>query len=237
MNYSFIRICRCASVITLCALLLALSLPCAQADSTWVYAVQISAVVQTSPPKITLNWEPDMDGAVSYTVSRKSKEATNWGPRTLLSGSLTNYTDTNVAAGVTYEYQIYKVATLGYIGFGHIYTGINAPLIESRGTVLQIVATNSAISPSNELGRLQTDLVDDGWKVIRHDVSSNGSPSNSLTGAINPKYGLWTIAFGNGLGRATTHGLGALLQDTANAGGFFLETTDAGSITLTPASP
>jgi hypothetical protein len=67
--------------------------------------------------------------------------------------------------------------------------------------------------------------------------TDSGSPSNSLTGAINPKSGVWTIAFGNGLGRATTQGLGALLQDTANAGGFFLQTTNAGSITLTPAPP
>ena len=32
----------------------------AKADSTWVYAVQISATVQVSPPQITLSWEPDM---------------------------------------------------------------------------------------------------------------------------------------------------------------------------------
>ena len=30
-----------------------------KADSTFVYAVQLSAVVQTNPPQIKLNWEPD----------------------------------------------------------------------------------------------------------------------------------------------------------------------------------
>jgi hypothetical protein len=64
-----------------------------------------------------------------------------------------------------------------------------------------------------------------------------GSPSNTLTGLLNPKNGLWTIAFGNGKGRATTPGLGAFLQNTGYAGGFFVGATNAGSITLAPASP
>lgn len=46
----------------------------AKADSTWVYAVQISATVQSSPPQITLSWEADMYGANRYTVFRKAKE-------------------------------------------------------------------------------------------------------------------------------------------------------------------
>ena len=54
-----------------------------KADSTWVYAVQISAVLQTNPPAITLSWIQDMYGAKSYTVYRKSQEATNWGPAVL----------------------------------------------------------------------------------------------------------------------------------------------------------
>ena len=182
-----IRIVHSISILSLCVLLLAMSLKSVRADSTWVYAVQISAVVQPNPPKITLNWEPDMYGAVSYAVSRKSKEAIEWGPATLLSGSATNYTDTNVAIGLTYEYQIYKVATLGYTGFGYIYTGINAPLTENRGTVLLIVATNCTMSLSNELSRLQTDLVGDGWKVLRHDVSSNDTPAN-VKGVITNDY-------------------------------------------------
>jgi hypothetical protein len=53
-----------------------------------------------------------------------------------------------------------------------------------------------------------------------------------LTGSINPKTGVLTVVFGNGTGPTTTHGLGAVLQDTANAGGFFVGKTNAGSITL-----
>jgi hypothetical protein len=148
-----------------------------KADSTWVYAVQISAVLGTSPPSINLSWVQDMYGADSYTIYRKSKDATNWGSPVLeLDGSITNYTDTNVQVGATYEYQIVKDASLGYQGFGYIFSGIEAPLIEDRGTLILVVATNSASGLSNELAQLQTDLTGDGWYVICEEVSSNDAP-------------------------------------------------------------
>ena len=101
----------------------------AKADSTWVYAVQISATVQVSPPQITLSWEPDMYGANSYTVLRKAKEDTSWGaPIATLGGATSQFIDSNVAVGTTYEYSIIKAATLGYTGYGYIFSGINAPL-------------------------------------------------------------------------------------------------------------
>lgn len=151
----------------------------AKGDSTFVYAVQISATLQTSPPAITLSWLPDPYGAKSYTIYRKSKTATDWGePIAAFDGSVSNYTDTSVVIGDTYEYQIFKQSTLGYTGYGYIFSGIQAPLVENRGTVVLVVATNSTAALGNELARLQTDLVEDGWGVIRHDVSSNDTPDN-----------------------------------------------------------
>src|SRR5438552_6003944 len=87
----------------------------ARADNTFVYAVQISATVQSSPPQILLQWLPDPYGANSYTVYRKSKSAVSWGSGVALSGSASNYTDAGVVAGSAYEYQVIKAATLGYI--------------------------------------------------------------------------------------------------------------------------
>src|SRR5215471_20137392 len=106
----------------------------ARADSTFVYAVQISAQVQASPPQITLNWEPDPYGVTSYTIYRKAKTDTVWGaPLAYLSGDNTNYTDVTVALGAAYEYQIIKIGTLGYTGTGYIFTGINVPMTDQRG--------------------------------------------------------------------------------------------------------
>lgn len=150
----------------------------APADSTFVYAVQISAQVQSSPPQITLNWEPDPYGATNYTVYRKFKTDTSWDALAYLSGDATNYIDASVSVGTAYEYQIVKAATLGYTGYGYIFSGINVPAIEQRGTVVLLVASESTIGLDYELARLETDLIGDGWQVLRHDVSTNDTPDN-----------------------------------------------------------
>jgi len=149
-----------------------------RADTTWNYAVQLTAAVQEQPPQITLSWPQDDYGAISYTVYRKAKEATSWGIGTLLAGATTNYTDTNVALGGTYEYQVVKVATLGYNGYGYIFSGIDAPLVEDRGKLILVVDSRFAAPLASELARLQSDLVGDGWTVIRHDVSTNDTPAD-----------------------------------------------------------
>ncbi len=166
------------AILSLAATLLLFSVPRAlKADSTFVYAVQISAGVQTNPPSITLNWLPDPYGAKSYAIYRKSEAASAWGSAvTTLGGLDTNFTDTAVEIGATYEYQIVEASVIGYLSYGYIYTGIQAPLIEDRGTLVLIVATNSAADLTNELAQLQTDLIGDGWQLIRHDVSSNDTP-------------------------------------------------------------
>lgn len=148
----------------------------ARADMTWLYAVQISAALGTNPPNILLQWEPDEYGADSYVVFRKFETDTSWGSGTTLPGTATNFLDTNVVSGSAYEYQIIKYATLGYTGYGYIYAGIAAPLIDNRGTVVLVVAADTA-ALAGELSQLQADLVGDGWFVIRHDVSPNDSPA------------------------------------------------------------
>jgi hypothetical protein len=151
----------------------------ARADSTFVYAVQISAQVQAWPPQITLNWEPDPYGATNYTVYRKLKADTAWGaPLAYLTGDSTNYTDATVLIGTPYEYQIVKAASLGYTGYGYIFSGIDVPAIEQRGIVVLLVASESTVGLDSELARLQTDLVGDGWQVLRHDVSTNDTPDD-----------------------------------------------------------
>lgn len=163
----------------LCGLLLGVFGPTAWADSTFVYAVQISAVVQTSPPQITLNWEPDPYGATNYTIYRKAKNDTDWGtPIASLDGTGSSYTDTAVTVGGAYEYQIIKAATLGYTGFGYIFVGINAPMLENRGIVVLVECVESLAGLDFEVNRLQNDLIGDGWQLIVHQVSSNDTPQS-----------------------------------------------------------
>jgi hypothetical protein len=151
----------------------------AWADSTYVYAVQLSASIQANPPQLQLNWEPDPYGATNYTVYRKAKEDTTWGtPIASLPGYATSFTDSAVSPGVAYEYQVTKAGVVGYKGYGYIYAGIEMPAIENRGTLVLVTASETAAGLSTGLDRLQSDLVGDGWQVIRHDVSSNDTPQN-----------------------------------------------------------
>jgi len=147
-------------------------------DATWEYAVRISAAVEASPPKITLTWEQDTKALpTSYTVYRKSQSATSWGTGTTLPGKTTRYVDTNVSAGAAYEYQIVK-ATSTYTGYGYVYAGIEAPLVENRGKVVLLVDKTYAPELARELTQLQQDLTGDGWSVLRHDVSRADTVQN-----------------------------------------------------------
>jgi len=157
-------------------------------DATWTYTVQISATVQTSPPQITLNWEDDDPYRVqSFSIYRKAKDATAWNFLTAVGASTFSWTDTSVGVGSAYEYQIIKTAT-SHTGYGYIYSGINFPLTENRGTCLLVVATNSTIGLDSELARLQSDLIGDGWFVIRHDVSSDQTPLSVRSIITNDYY-------------------------------------------------
>jgi hypothetical protein len=153
-----------------------LSLTTARAvEDTWDYSVQVSSAVQASPAKITLSWPQDTNGTPSsYTVYRKAPTDSAWGAGTTLSGSTTSYTDTNVAPGTAYEYQIVKAAG-SYNGYGYIETGINVPLVDNRGKVILLVDSSFTSSLATELAQLQQDLAGDGWTVLRHDVSRTAS--------------------------------------------------------------
>ncbi len=149
-----------------------------QADATWTYAVQITATVQSSPPAITLQWQPDQYGANNYNVYRKNKEAGSWNHLAGLSGTTLSYTDYNVGVGAGYEYQVVKAGTLGTTAYGYIYAGIQAPFTEHRGKVLLIVDSSVAAPLANELARLKNDLIGDGWAVARREVGRGDSPSS-----------------------------------------------------------
>lgn len=139
-----------------------------------LYAVEVSASVQASPPRIVLNWPSDPN-ASGYSVYRKSFTGTSWTLTGNLAGSATTWTDLAVVDGATYEYSVQKTTSVGYKGTGYIYAGINAPPIESRGKMLLIVDKTHSTALAAELARLQFDLVGDGWTVIRHDVARTDS--------------------------------------------------------------
>ena len=133
-------------------------------------AVQISATVQASPPRITLAW-PTMGSTTGFTIYRKLKSGTSWGSAiaTPAANDL-SWQDNSVSVGVAYEYRVVRVSN-GVSGNGYICTGIEVPPVDYRGKVVLLVDNTIAAALSSELLQLEQDLRADGWGVLRSDVS------------------------------------------------------------------
>jgi hypothetical protein len=148
-----------------------ISVPSSAVENTWDFSVQVNAVVQSSPPRITLQWPQDTNAIPqSYTVYRKTPASTDWGGGATLSGNSTSYADNSVVTGVAYEYRVVKVTTQ-YNGYGYVVSGIGVPLVDNRGKLLLLVDQSIAGELSGELIRLERDLAGDGWTVLRHDLA------------------------------------------------------------------
>lgn len=134
-------------------------------------AVQLAAAVQSTPARITISWEP-YPSATGYQIFRKLKGDQGWGNSLAsLGGSTNQYVDNNVSAGIYYEYKV--VRTAGGTATGYIASGIDVPFVEDRGVMILLVDNNVAGTLATELQQLETDLNNDGWGVIRHDVANN----------------------------------------------------------------
>jgi PKD repeat protein len=163
--------------------LLSIAAPC---QNTTDAAVQLRAVVQTSPAQITISWLPAPNSS-QYQVFRKLKNGTSWGAVVaILNNTATQYVDNTVTAGVSYEYKV-AVAGTNYSGYGYINAGIEIQETHFRGTMLLLVDSTFIGSLSSELSRLEDDLEGDGWRVIRRDLDRNGNPGH-IRGVIQSYY-------------------------------------------------
>jgi uncharacterized repeat protein (TIGR03803 family) len=93
----------------------------------------------------------------------------------------------------------------------------NAQLTISGGGLASAIICTVQLTSSNTLQRV------------------SGS-TNFTGGSINPANGLLRVVFRNASGKSVTNS-GAVLQNINQGGGFFLGTTNAGTITLTPPPP
>lgn len=131
-------------------------------------AVQLAAVVQKNPARITLSWEP-YTGATNYTIYRKLKDVQTWGTSIgSVAGNVNQFADNNVSTNTYYEYKV--VRTAGNTGTGYVASGIELTAVENRGKMVLLVDNDIKNGLTTELVQLQTDLENDGWTVIRHDV-------------------------------------------------------------------
>jgi hypothetical protein len=139
-------------------------------------SVQAYAVVESNPPRITLNWTA-LYNITGYQIWRKLKGGTSWGSSvaTLPSTALT-WVDNAVTVGTNYEYRILRYTSNLGTGYCYINAGIEIAMTESRGKLVLLVDNTLSGGIASQLTQLQTDLEADGWKVIRHDVSRTALP-------------------------------------------------------------
>ncbi|HZV70797.1 MAG TPA: T9SS type A sorting domain-containing protein [Saprospiraceae bacterium] len=137
-------------------------------------SVELSAVVQSTPARITLTWRLNAN-AMQHFIYRKFKAASTWGAVVAtLPGTATEFVDSTVVKGISYEYQVFRSAT-GYTGYGYINAGIEIPAIEKRGVIILVVDSTFSDSLEFEINRLREDLVGDGWRVMQHNVPRTAS--------------------------------------------------------------
>ncbi len=138
-------------------------------------AVQIEVTISKSPLSLTLHWPSDLNGT-GYSVYRRLKGAASWGVAKKLPANSSSYTDSTVILGTPYEYRIsktLKIGTTSITATGYTESGISIPALNDQGKLILLVDKTFSDSLKTELTRLEQDLWNDGWQVIRHDVGRN----------------------------------------------------------------
>jgi hypothetical protein len=147
------------------------------------YGIQLEALVQTAPPKISLNWKK-ISGTTQYNIQRKTKFASFW--TTLGTTVDTFYTDLSVVSDSAYEYKVFNTGGIAAAA-GYIYAGINAPAIHNRGTLILVVDTLFRDSCAVEINNLMKDLSADGWAIVRFNAPRS-TPDSIIRKQIKQYY-------------------------------------------------
>lgn len=147
-------------------------------------AVELNAIVQRSPARITLSWAA-LPSTSSITVYRKLVTASSWGGAIASpSPSSVQYVDNSVSVGTAYEYRVVRVAG-GVTGQGYISSGIDVQLGAYKGKIVLLVDNTFTSSLSSELTQLTRDLRADGWAVLRSDVSRTATVTSVRNAVIS----------------------------------------------------
>lgn len=140
------------------------------------YAVLLSAVTNTTPPQIILNW-PLYADASQYEVFRKGADDVSWGsPIATLSGDAVSYTDSDVITDSLYEYKVKRTNISGLEGEGYVLSAIQYRITDFRGGCLIVLDTTITTGLENELTRWMDDISGDGWSVSTINVARDMSP-------------------------------------------------------------
>lgn len=135
--------------------------------------IQVTTEITENPPSVSFKWNP-VPGHFNIEIFRKNKNSSNWGSAiAILPTSAVEYTDKNVEPGIEYEYAIKAKWWMPIETY--VTAGIKCKEIESRGKIILLIDSAVVTGLQNELKRYESDLIGDGWEVLRKDISRNAS--------------------------------------------------------------
>lgn len=147
---------------------------------------------------VRLHW-PENANPANYFISRKNPNETEWQFLGMLTGTPTECTDTTVASGTRYDYRVQRVYadTILHgklhpvrLASGYVRASVEAPLVESRGSVLLLVDETVEAALRSEIDRFKQDLTGDGWaEVVEYTVPRHVDAYSSTTdNSPDPRY-------------------------------------------------
>jgi hypothetical protein len=151
-----------------------------------ICTLEVQATASKAPNQIVLTW-PLRTDIKNYALQRKATGTTQ--VSVSLPATATGYTDSAAAVGVGYEYKVigYPAVTGEPTAYGSVLAGIELPLVESRGTVLLVTASNLVAPLSAKIARLVDDLNGEGWVVDQLTVSPTDTVA-AVKGQIVSRY-------------------------------------------------
>jgi hypothetical protein len=117
----------------------------------------------------------------------------------------------------------------GWSGFTNNVAAVGSPWTNPPAHKAAITLANGLLSVSNA-----SLLLDFNVTVSNTDamVKIPGGPTNIFNGTINPANGVLKVTFGYGIGKSTSVGVGAALQNQNIGAGYFVIKTNAGALNL-----
>lgn len=156
-------------------------------DSVLLWEVAIT----NNPPTITLSWEKNTN-QLQMIIGRRDLTNDIQSPWTLLLNTTNEdvniFIDSDVELGKGYEYiGTRSLTNPAAQKIGYLASGIELPLVESRGKLLMIFDGGFTDGLSYDYDLLTQDMVGDGWTVLRHDVPRSSS-SRDIRNLIHADY-------------------------------------------------
>ncbi|MCH2234879.1 MAG: T9SS type A sorting domain-containing protein [Crocinitomicaceae bacterium] len=128
------------------------------------WTVQLTAVANTSPFSITLDFHTTETAGTDYHIFRKEKGANGWGTAiAILPTTASTYDDPTVTEGTSYEYFVQRRTGGTIHSWGYIATSIMGELPANRGNILVLVDSTHIVDLEGKLDTLEQDLYNDGW--------------------------------------------------------------------------